>query len=164
MDCSGSDADDGPRAVAVGADRLLLSWPPGPFFKMGRRGAGAGGKAKVPEAASAAATATAACGCCCCCCRHCTLLLLALLLAFLLALLLAISCGRDDDVTDKVQTPNKVQTVADKVQIVSAHLQGAPCRRQFAPCCMSPQSRVAQFWSQSTHPRTHQLCQNVIRD
>ncbi len=33
------------------------------------------------------------------------------------------------DVTDKVQTPNKVQTVGDKVQhTVSEYLQGAPCR------------------------------------
>ena len=32
------------------------------------------------------------------------------------------------DVTDKVQTPHKVQTVGDKVHTVSDHLQGAPCR------------------------------------
>ena len=31
-------------------------------------------------------------------------------------------------VTDKVQTTNKVQSVIDKVQSGSAHLQGAPCR------------------------------------
>ena len=27
---------------------------------------------------------------------------------------------------------NKVQTIPEKVQIVSAHLQGAPCQQQFA--------------------------------
>ncbi len=33
-------------------------------------------------------------------------------------------------------------------------IRSYPCgvRRQFAPSCMSPQSRVAQLWSQSTHP------------
>jgi hypothetical protein len=46
------------------------------------------------------------------------------------------------NVTNTVQTPNKVQTVTDKVQIVSRHLQGAPCWQQF----------VVALWSQSTHP------------
>ena len=46
--------------------------------------------------------------------------------------LTGISLGAN--VTDKVQTPNKVQTVGDKVHTVSEYLQGAPCRWQFAPC------------------------------
>ena len=49
----------------------------------------------------------------------------------------AAEIDNDDDavdvyVTDKVQTPNKVQTVADKVHLVSTRLQDAPCQRQFA--------------------------------
>jgi hypothetical protein len=66
-----------------------------------------------------------------------------------------------DDVTDKVQTPDKVQTVADKVQIVSAHLQCAPCWRQFALCGMSPQSRVAQLCPNTPIHHTNKVCQNA---
>ena len=40
--------------------------------------------------------------------------------------------GTNIIVTNKVQTPNNVQTVVDNVHLVSTNLQGAPCQQQFA--------------------------------